>query len=168
MRRVLVAVCLLAAACGGSATSPSETTAQVAGVWRATARLNNVSGGECVGPLLSTGNTSTATIQISQAGPNLNATVTDTSTGATSRYSGTVGANTLTLNWQSCDLCVVRVQCPNGAIRDVSIQTDSITATVNGSTASGTEAETYNVLSATSGANVGLLVLNSSFTATKQ
>ena len=149
---VVCSLCALGACGGPSPIAPTLGLVQVAGFWRSAARLTSFTGGECLASLLSVGNTNTTTMQISQSGSNLVATLTDTSTGAENRYAGSLQADTMNLTWQSCDRCVARIECSNGSVRDVQIKADTITARVSGSSASGTEVATYNLLAVPSGA----------------
>jgi hypothetical protein len=177
MQRTLFALCLALAlaSCGGggSPSSPTPTIAQIAGVWRVSSRVTTVSATECVGSTLAAGGfigtVSNSTAQISQTGATVNVTASDNASGSTTRYNGTVGESSVALTWQSCDLCVIRnLQCPGGALRDITPQADSIQAAISGSTMNGTEAVTYNVTVSGSGAPAGLLIINGAFSATKQ
>lgn len=167
-------VLLFTTSCGsGSPSSPTPTIAQIAGVWRVTVRATSISSTECVGQLLNAaggvGSTDNRVAQISQTGSNVNATITENDTGAATTYSGTVGASTLALTYQSCNLCVVRnFQCAAGVLRDVTPQADSVNANVAGNTMTGTEAVTYTVTVSSTGAAAGLLIINYGFSATKQ
>lgn len=142
-------------------------------MWQTINHLTSVSGGECVGAAIAAAGTgslvSSGSIQVSQTGGSLTATATDSKTGATTSYTGTVGVSSFTLNFTSCNPCTVPFQCPNGALRDVGVQTDTINGNViaSGQTATGTEASTYNVLIAGTTTPVGLMTLTSAITATK-
>jgi len=176
LRRLGILGLFLVAGCGGgsSPSSPTSTTAQIGGVWRVTSRVTASSSTEnCIGPALAAGGivgtTANGVAQITQNGATINATITDNDTGAATTYSGTVGANTLGLTYQSCNLCAIRnLQCAPGIFRDLTPQADSVNATVTGNSMSGSEATTYNVTSSVTGASAGLLTINSSFSATKQ
>jgi hypothetical protein len=127
-RLVCISGWLAASACGSSGgTSASPVIAQVPGVWRISSRVTSVTTAECVGATLATsgvvGSTSNLTAQISQSGANLTVVGTDTDTGAVTNYTGTAGASTVALNFQSCTLCAFRVVCSNGAVRDVTSAT---------------------------------------------
>src|SRR5207249_8373600 len=103
---LLVTLSVLSAGCGSSSPSTPSTpaVAQVAGVWRGTARLNSITGGDCVGPILqaAVGSNTAFTASIMQGGPSLTATVTDPSTGGSCTYTGTMGSSALTLNVNGC------------------------------------------------------------------
>jgi hypothetical protein len=176
MRRALwiFAVGLAFHACGddGSPVGPTgRNVVDVAGVWNYTATLTNISGGECVGALVqsSVGSQDQGTISFTQNGDILSATVRDLGTGASCAYSGTAGSNSIALSWNSCEVAVlVGIRCPNGALRDMRMLTNSINATITGRSGSGTQAETWNVFSSTTGAGVGIFSATSNFTASRQ
>jgi hypothetical protein len=166
---------VLASSCGssGSSTSPTPTIAQVGGVWKGTERVTAVTTSECIGQTLSAagivGTSGTGTFQVTQSGATLNAVATSDSDGGTTNYTGTAGANSMALNFTSCNLCnVTNARCSSGALRDLIVQADSINATVTGNSMSGTEATTYNVVVAGTSIGAGLLVVNATFAATKQ
>jgi hypothetical protein len=154
MKRLLLAfacaVLVAALACGGtsSPSAPSTPTiVNVAGVWNGTTRLTAATGGECVGVLYQAnlGATQRVTAQVSQA-----------------------GTSSMTLNWASCQVGVFRLQCSNGAYRDVNLVGDTISATVTGNTMTGTDGSSYNVFVAGTNIGVGMLTLNGTFSATRQ
>lgn len=170
---IVAGVVSFATACGSdSPSAPSAPpTAQIAGVWRGTARLTSATGGECLGGAFQSliGSTSSFAASLNQAGSSLTATVTDPSTGGSCVYTGSVGSSAVTLNVNGCTASnLFGVRCANGAGRDLILVTGSINGTVSGNSISGTEAETYNVVSSLTGAGVGTLILNSSFTGTRQ
>ena len=142
------AMAALASGCGdNSPSSPTPSTAQVAGVWNLTSTVTSVSGGECFGPPFQTlvGQRGAGTAQIQQTGASLTATVTDDSTGGSCSHSGTAGASSLALNTTSCTASdALGARCPgSGLVRNIRLQTGGINATVSGSTMTGTSAETY-------------------------
>ena len=171
---VLAALSLVALNCGGDSTSPTSPTApstptiaQVGGVWTGTATLTNVTGGECVGTVfqLLVGTSDALTAAVTQTGSTLTATVTSQSSGTSCSYSGTAGTTTMTLNLTTCQVStIVGIQCDGGFVRDIELFAGSITGTVSGNTASGTQAETWNVFVGGTGIGVGPLTLNSTFT----
>jgi hypothetical protein len=175
MHRLIFVVGLVISvpACGSNTpTTPSPPpTAQIGGVWRGTARLTSSTGGECLAAVFQSaiGSTSSFAASLNQAGSSLTATVTDPSTGGSCVYTGSVGSSAVTLNVNGCTASnLFGVRCANGAARDLILVTGSINGTVSGNSISGTEAETYNVVSSLTGAGVGTLILNSSFTGTRQ
>jgi len=166
---LLVASCALA--CGSSPTGPTgNDVVDVAGVWNFSGTLSNVTGGECVGTSLqsSVGTTIRGTLSITQTGANLTATTRSASDGSSCTYAGTAGQNAFALSWQACDAGrQIGYPCTNGTRRDFNMVTNSINATQSGNTLSGTQAESFNVLVAGTSTNVGVLVLNASFTASR-
>ena len=172
----MVCLVLATAACGGSdepstpPTGPSSPV-QVGGNWSYTLRLTSASGGECVGADLqnATGLTDSGTLEITQAGAALTATVrSDLVSGACS-YTGTANTDSFVLNLTRCDSGMVQpgYACSNRAIRDLEYITNPINASVSGTTATGTSVETYNI-NDTSMNRVGVLTLNWSFSATRR
>lgn len=167
---LLVAV----AACenDGSPTNPSTVT-QMAGTWGYNARLNTVSGGECVGADFQAivGATDTGTLTITQSGGSLTATQTsDASGGASCMYSGTASSSSFTLNLTRCDGGQVLrdFPCSNGARRDLEFATNPVEGTVSGNSMTATSVETYNIYTAGTTNRVGTLTLSASLTATKR
>lgn len=164
MRRIVsIVATLVCVSCGSSPTGPSPL--KVGGVWSVTTRLTSATGGDCVGPTLSTqiGTTDRYTAAITQTGAILTATVTSQTTGTSAQYSGQASNTTISLNLTSTQLGNVRLTCSNGVIRNISLIGSGLTATVTGNTGSGTQAESYNVTT-TAGAAVGILIANSTFT----
>ena len=169
-RWFLIAMALVAFACGGPTTPSLPAIAQVAGIWNATARITAVSGGECLGSLLQSaiGTTDQFSAAITQNGSSLNATVTSKSSGSSCGYTGTAGSNSIVLNVSSCQSSdLFGVRCANGALRDMRLQAGAINATVSGSSGSGTAANTYNVFVAGTSSGVGILTINESVSMTR-
>jgi hypothetical protein len=166
-----LALVLATFGCGGdSATGPTPTTAQVGGVWTFSSTLTSVSGGECFASTFQSlvGTRGTGTAQIQQSGPSVTATVTDDSAGSSCSYTGTAGSNSVALNVNSCTASdLIGATCPNGALRNIRLQTGGINATVNGGSMIGTSAETYNVTTS-SGVGLGTLTFNYSFIGTRR
>ena len=161
--------------CGGSKGSPTAPTpsiAQVAGVWSVVNTVSAVTGGECFAALFQTtiGGVTRGTMQVTQSGASVTATFTSDSTGASCSYQGTAGGSSIALNLVSCTASdIFAAFCPNStARRDVRLQTGGINATVSGSSANGTGAETYNVFVAGTNSGVGALIVNSTFSATRR
>jgi hypothetical protein len=170
----LIGAFILATGCSDSTpATPTPTYAQIGGVWRGTARTNSVTGGECFASTFTAliGGSSTVTAAITQAGAQLTSvTITDQASGGSCQYSGTVGQSAIQLTWQSCTASnVIGARCPSsGLARDIKMQSSSVSATVSGTTITGTEADLYNVFVANTSTPVGTLSINSSFTVTKQ
>jgi len=167
------AVLLIATACGSdSPTAPSvPSTAQIAGVWRGTLRTDSVAGGECVGSLLQStvGGIDTISAAVTQSGANVTAAVTTIATGGVVNYTGTAGATGIQLSWTTCTSCnVLAIRCSATATRDLRLVTSTITGTVSGNTITGTEVDTYNVISSTTGVGVGTLTATQSLSVTRQ
>lgn len=169
----IFAVVVLVGCGSDSPTAPSaqqpQQPAQVSGLWAFTGTVTSVSGGECFATAFQAliGERSSGTIQIQQTGASLTATVTDNGTGGSCTYSGTAGATSVALNTTSCTASdAIGARCPNGALRDVRLQTGAFNASLSGGVMSGTVAETYNVIGA--GGPVGVLTINGSFTAQRR
>jgi hypothetical protein len=173
VRPFVVAIVIGAAGCGSSdsPTSPSNGV-QVAGTWTYTLRLTGTSGGECVGADLqgATGLSDGGTLEITQNGANLTATVrSDLVSGACS-YTGTASSGSFVLNLSRCDAGMLQTgyACSNGAVRDLEYTNNAINATVSGTTATGTSIETYNINATNTTNRVGVLTMNWSFNATRR
>src|SRR6267143_2028255 len=141
----VLAVAVAAISCGGgnSPTSPSQQVAQVAGVWAVTGTFTSVTGGECLASTFQSlvGRTGTGTMQVTHSGSTLSATATDDASGASCSYQGSAGASSVALNLTSCIASdAIGAACPNGARRDVRLQTGAVTASVAENTATGTSA----------------------------
>jgi hypothetical protein len=131
----------------------------------------SVSGGECLGSLFQSGVGSTDAISaaVTQSGANLTVAVTTLSNGGVVNYTGTAGASAIQLSWTTCTSCnLLAIRCANGVTRDLRLLNSTITGTASGNTITGSEAETFNVVSSNTGAGVGAMTLNSSFTMTRQ
>lgn len=172
---IALVVAASCAACGSDspAAPAAPATANVAGVWRANAVVTTVTGGECVGATLIglgfIGATSTSNAAINQNGSNLSVGVTALSNGATCNYTGSVGASALTLTWVNCSAAnLIAIRCSNGSVRDALLQNSGISGNVSGNTLFGTEADSYNVVVSGTNIPVGVMVVNSSFNATRQ
>lgn len=170
----IIAVVLSIGCAGDSGSSspaaPSPRVAQVGGLWAYSSTLTAISGGECIGPMLQAvvGRRTTGTIRIQQAGAILTATFTADQSGANCTYSGTAGSSSFALNVMSCTANdLLGVTCPDGSVRNVRLTTGGVNASVNGGTAVGTEADTYNVTT-TSGAAIAAMTRNSNFGASKR
>lgn len=171
-RTVAIIFAILTVACGSDTpTGPTgQSVVDVAGVWNYASTLNTVSGGDCVGAIYQTvvGTAARGTASITQSGANLTATTRSSSDGSSCQFSGTAGSNSIALGWQTCDAGrVSSIQCANGARRDIAMVTNSVNATMSGSSGTGTQAISYNVFNAGTTTGVGVLVLNASFTMTK-
>jgi len=68
----------------------------------------------------------------------------------------------------SCQLGAFRLQCSNGAIRDIALLTESISGTAIGSQITGTATETWNTYLAGTTTPVGVLNLTSTFIVTRR
>jgi hypothetical protein len=173
LKRALLSVLALAAAgCGSSSdatTAPS--VAQVAGVWRGTTRVSTVSGGECFASSMQlfVGSTRTASAAVTQTGSSLSVTITDPDRGFSCVYTGTSGASAIQLTATSCaGFDSTRAPCGTGALRDLRLQTSSITATVSGTSMTGTEVDTSVVNVSGTTTPVGTLTITSDFVVAKQ
>ena len=185
IQHIIVGLALcITAACGGGNSSPTAPTpppaatpppapqiVQVAGVWGYTVTLTGVTGGGCLGaalmPLI--GTTSTGTMQVTQQGSSLEAIATLDSDGTATRYTGTAGSSSIALNAVSWDVgSITGLFCLSGEGRDIHLVSEGINGTVNGSTVTGTIAQTANVVESGTGNAAGILTVNSSFVATRR
>ena len=196
IQHIIVGLALcITAACGDGSSSPTAPTpttptpppapqiVQVAGVWGYTVTLTGVTGGGCLGaalmPLI--GTTFTGTMQVTQQGSSLEAIATLDSDGTATRYTGTAGSSSIALNAMeqllvtlgppevSWDVgSITGLFCLSGEGRDIHLVSEGINGTVNGSTVTGTVAETANVVESGTGNAAGILTVNSSFVATRR
>ena len=173
VRLIVIGLVILCAGCGGSdsPTSPSTPPSQLAGTWAFTLQLTSASGGECVGAdLQGQSLRDTGTLEISQNGASLTATLRSDLVGGACSYGGTATGNSFVLNLTGCDAGTVQVGylCASGGIRDIEYTTNAINATVSGTQATGTSVETYNVNVGNTSTRVGVLTMNWGFTANKR
>ena len=170
----LLGLVMFVSACGGDtpAAPTAPVIAQIAGVWRGTGTTASVAGGECFAAAFqaTVGSQGPITVAITQAGSTVNATLTSDSNGNNYVYSGAVGQSAVSLTGSSCSACnLIGARCPTGtAVRDIKLQTLSVTGTVNGTSLTGTQSETFNIFSAGTSSAVGTLTLVSSFALTRQ
>ena len=149
--------------------APTPPIAQVGGAWAYIRTLTSVSGDDCVSALLesSVGEVERGTLEITQTGTSLTAIGTSDGTGLRCSYTGSVGADEVSLNGTQCTPGVIRgIRCADGARHDASIQAVGIAASVSGGYASGTSVETWTITTA-AGAGAGVVMLRGSFSATK-
>lgn len=176
MKRLLLLALLVALpGCGGD-NSPSSPSAappppvNVQGLWTGISTLTSASGGECLAQVLAAqvGTTSPLTVQITQSGSSLTAVVTDSQTGHYTNYSGTAGSSSISLAWTYASAAILQnVRCPNGQLRDMRLNTDTITANVDGNRGTGTSGETWNIYVAGTQTSVGVFNGTASFTMTR-
>ena len=151
---------------------PSPIIANVSGMWRGPTTLVGVTGGECVGALMSAavGAVDTRTLAIVQEGTEVSANVTSADTGLGCQYTGRVALNTLALDASSCSSAApvnIVVQCTNGNTRQLELIGSTITATVAGGVVTGTMADTFNVRDVENKPVAGLVV-NRTISATRR
>lgn len=173
MKHWLGVVALLSLTACGSDTPTAPSIVQVGGLWAATVQTSSVAGGECVGATIQAiGAVPLAyTLQITQTASALTAVATATATGAQTNFSGTAGTNTIVLNAISSTAGITfGYHCANGALRDLQLTAGAINATINGTSGTGTYAQTLNVFFAgtQTGVTGGILTTNSTVTMTRQ
>ena len=168
-----LAVVLTTTACGSSPSSPatpSQPPANVAGTWEGTLTTTSVSGGECIGQFWEQIPIQYGLLPftIAQDGNSITATnLPAVFIGNACPYSGTVTANSFTLNGANCRSYTVGCRDGRG-LRDVDFVSATWTGTVAGNAASGQEVETFNVLVSGTNVNVGTLTIRSLFAITRQ
>jgi hypothetical protein len=103
---------------------------------------------------------------MTQSGASVNATLTNDATGGNFVYTGTAGQTAVSMTGSTCSACnSIGARCPTGtAVRDLKIQTASVSATVRGLGLVGTETETYNLVVAGTTTPVGTVTVLSTFT----
>jgi hypothetical protein len=159
--------CTLAVACAGGPSGPSAASFEsVAGVWIGNATLSAVSGGDCMGPTLASaiGSRDMFAASIKQAASDITATVAYQGNRTSCVLAGTAGSERVGMTLTSCHLGrIERLACRNGALRDLGMLSDRITAaTVNG-TGTGTDVSTWNVFEAGGNVPLGVLTLTAEF-----
>ena len=129
---------------------------QTGGTWTGTLTLTSASGGpECLDVVQQgIGVPDQFTLAITQTGSTLTATGTTQTAGQTCSYFGTAGDAKLALDSNTCTPGGVRLTC-GGNQRDALLARRSITASVNGTTMTGTITESWSIFVA--GTNVGAL-----------
>jgi hypothetical protein len=178
-RRLAIIAVALSSACGPAfpPTGPTgNPVADVAGVWTYTATTLTVTAGStplgCVADLQSlVGAESHGTLSITQTGAALGATSRSDIDGRSCIYSGSVGESTMALGWNRVDRCDAgtTLTCSDGRAISFTLIADTInTTTSKDRTASGGQAQTYNVFVLVGGLPPTTLTINRKFTATKQ
>jgi len=133
-------------------------------------RLTSATGGECVGALFQEviGGTNTGTLSVTQTSANLTASLRS-SGGLSCNYTGTAAASSMALNATACSAPgLTGFRCANGALRDIRIVSESVSASVSGRTATGAVVTTYDVVIGNTQTSVGTLTTNESLTGTLQ
>jgi hypothetical protein len=168
---LFLATCLSACGSDSPAAPSAPVIAQVGGVWAYTSLLTNVSGGDCLGSTLavSIGTTDRGTMSVTQSGSVLTGTTRSSLSGLSCSWQGTAGSSSMALSWTQCDAAIFTgLRCTSGALRDMRLVGSSISATVNGTLATGTGAETYNVFVSGTTVGAGTLTDSYTFSATRQ
>ena len=176
MRRLILGFALWSIACGGeSPTSATPQTVSVVGTWDYTARLSKTDGGSCVAVTLSSINLDTAmTMQANQVGGNVSAAVSGTNVGLgrspdmACSYSGTADATSISITAPACPAFTAIIRCFNGVMSEITLNGSILTATVRGGTMEGTQTDTYNVKTVSTGVGAGAFTITYSFTATRR
>jgi hypothetical protein len=91
-------------------------------------------------------------------------------TVGTCSYTGNVNGDSVTLNLSRCDggMVLGGFPCSNGVQRDIEYLSNTINASVSGTSAVGTSVETYNVHAAGTTNRISVMTLNASFNATRR
>jgi hypothetical protein len=158
---------LLAVACSGSPSGPSATvTESVSGVWIGKATLTAVSGGECVGPTLASavGSRDMFAASIKQAATDLTATVAYQGNRTSCALAGRVNTGRVGLDLASCHAGrIERFSCSNGAVRELAMLTDRLSAASVNGTGTGSDISTWNVFEPGGSVPVGVLTVTADF-----
>ena len=165
------------AACGGGTPSAPAPAAivEVAGQWRFAVRITGVTGGDCLNPVFATAvnRVYAQTLTLQQNGATLTGGVPGTIYGVDCSLTGTATQNSISLRTPGCAPLrseaapAIPVSCPSGG--ELWITSPAVTAdlTFNGTTGTGTYAETFTVTSA-AGQQVSTMTVNGSVTMTRQ
>jgi hypothetical protein len=167
----LIVLASFTSGCSGDKAPTAPTPppiAQVAGVWTGMVTQTSISGGECASTLDGgNGRRTPYTLSVTQTAATLNATASSQLDGQSCTYTGTAGTNNLSLTATSCQPVGYVVTCENGLSRELRIQQRSVTGTMAGNTLTGTTGESWNVTSRSTGAPLGIVTINYSFTFTR-
>jgi hypothetical protein len=130
----------------GPSPSPSPFTANFNGLFIGSVELFDVGGGECVGGDLggNLGVSDFITMTITQKQSEASVVLRSAVSGFQCTYSGNVSLGTMAASTQSCNLPTF-FTCSNGQLRILEATSSTLTATINGDTATGILATTFNV-----------------------
>ena len=162
----LASAALLALSCGPPAGPTSVSTISVSGVWIGNATLTSVSGGECVGQTLAgaIGSRDMFAASVRQSATDLAATVAYQGNRTSCALSGTVSDTRVGLSLTSCHAGrIERFSCSNGAVRDLVMMSDRITAAAINGTGTGSDVSSWNVLEAGGSAPLAVLTVGAEF-----
>ena len=157
--------------CGGASSPQAPSSPDVSGAWVGEQTLTSFTGGECLATvfqdLLEFPSQFHATL--TQSGNRVTATLDIDHTGSVCTYTGSIAGDALVLTATSCTgTKVLAVPCPNGAVRGLLPQSESLRATVKDNSIAGSAVEKDNVVESGTMNTVATFVSNSLFTLTRQ
>jgi hypothetical protein len=155
-----------ASACGDGTSASAPSIEQVSGVWMGHITLRSATGGECVGSTLqsSIGSRDIFAAHIQQTDENLNATVGYQGNQTSCSFSGRVSNAAVSLNMTSCQADRIRsFRCANGAVRELQLVGDSMTARAFTGNGTGTETSSWSVVAPGSATSLGTLTISADF-----
>ena len=164
-----LALTLLSSGCSSSPpVTPSN--AQVSGVWLGEQTVRKFTGGECLAPVFQEllGFPSQFHATLVQSGNSVTASSDIDHTGAVCTFKGTIVGNSLVLTETGCsETHTTALGCPNGDVRDLVPESESLHATIDGDRITGTAIETDGVIVSGTPDRAGTFVGTSSFEMTR-
>jgi hypothetical protein len=171
-RLLFIAVLVVVSGCSGAPTAPSAPSSVPSSassgatptastdpapakhtVWAGSRTLSSVAGGECVGPVLAAliGSVSPYDLQVTQNGSSVTGVATDRKTGFSMNYVGTANGPSMSLTPAKMFYTpgtfppLENFACGGAQVRDVGLNTSTISASVSGNTLTGTVVDEYYV-----------------------
>ena len=164
-RLLLIAALVVMSGCGSAPTAPSAISPPVnpnapsapspanQPAWVGSRTLTSVTGGECLGPVLaaSIGSASRYDLAVTQNGGSLTVVATDRQTGFSMTYTGTADGTSMSLTPAKMFYTpgtfppLENFACGGAQVRDVGLNTSTISASVSGNTLTGTVVDEYYV-----------------------
>ena len=140
-------------AAADATATPSPFAANFNGFHSEAMMLTSVTGGECVGDDLRTrvGSLDVGTLTLSQKDADVTAIVRSATTGLECTYQGGASIESFAVSSRSCDTAKILFGCSSGQARILELVRSTITASITGTTTTGTVATSYNVFAPPTG-----------------
>ena len=162
--------------CTGSDDSPTAPgVLDVSGVWTGDATLESATGAGCAGTTLGAlvGLSYPITIELDQSamlvsGFQVSGLPVDGADGSSCELNGSVTDVGFTLASTTCDVEPLEdLSCLDGSLRDLTLVSVSVTATVSGDAADGSTTSEWETADSATGASTGTLVVRADFSLTR-